>query len=418
MRDLLPHEATRRRHLATSLTERFSAFGYELVTTPPFEQADVIERGLDALDPRDVLRFVDADTGEIALMRPDITPQVARLVATRLQERPPPFRLAYEGQVIRRRHGRARRQRQIAQAGVECIGLAGPEADVEVIELAARCLASLGLTEYRVELGLPPLARELLQRVPDPYRRDAAEHLSRKDRRALEHTLGTAGLRGSGRTELLSLVDLWGGSGVLDDAQRMFRGLRPKALLRQLEEVRNRLTERGLGGRLAFDLGEARGFGYYTGPSFVLLAQGPGEPVGGGGRYDDLLGRFGATHPATGFGIDLDHLDWALSSAAVPSRARPVPRVSVRGSSRQAERVVNALRGTGASVASLAEMNADSAMAHGRAWAYDAVFEVEGSRVAGVRMKDSAQARWTVAAVARDGSAAVRWAQNESVPKG
>ena len=126
MRDLLPPEAAERRALVRRISERFTSFGYALVTTPPFEHAEVIERAEGSFDPRDHLRFVDADTGEVALLRPDITPQIARVVATRLGDRPPPYRLAYEGHVVRRRRGRARRQRQIAQVGLECIGVAGP----------------------------------------------------------------------------------------------------------------------------------------------------------------------------------------------------------------------------------------------------------------------------------------------------
>src|SRR5690606_5556749 len=128
MRDLLPPEAAARSWLSRRVTQVFEAWGYELVTTPPFEHAEVIERGLETVDRRDLLRFVEPESGEVALLRPDITPQIARIVATRLADRPPPFRLCYAGSVIRQRRGRARKQRQIVQAGVEHVG-GGDEAD-------------------------------------------------------------------------------------------------------------------------------------------------------------------------------------------------------------------------------------------------------------------------------------------------
>jgi len=117
MRDLLPDEARRRRALGRRVLEHFALHGYQLVTPPAFEFAEVLERGLGTLDPSDVLRFVEPESGEVAALRPDVTPQIARMVATRLAREPRPIRLCYEGTVVRRRQGRARRHRQMPQAG-------------------------------------------------------------------------------------------------------------------------------------------------------------------------------------------------------------------------------------------------------------------------------------------------------------
>src|SRR6516225_10752605 len=137
MRDLLPEEAAMRRTLARRVLDRFALHGYAVVTPPVFEFAEVLERGLGTLDPADVLRFVEPESGEVAALRPDMTPQIARMIATRLRAMPPPFRLCYEGTVLRRRSGRARKHRQIPQAGVELAGIAGPEGDLELLALAA-----------------------------------------------------------------------------------------------------------------------------------------------------------------------------------------------------------------------------------------------------------------------------------------
>ena len=93
MRDLLHPESDARRALGARLLRTFALHGYDLVTTPPFDHAEVLERGLAAVDRRDLLRFVEPETGEVALLRPDITPQIARIVATRLADRPAPWRL-------------------------------------------------------------------------------------------------------------------------------------------------------------------------------------------------------------------------------------------------------------------------------------------------------------------------------------
>jgi ATP phosphoribosyltransferase regulatory subunit len=412
MRDLLPPAAAARRRLARAVSESFVRYGYELVTTPPFEHADVIERGLDTVDRRELLRFVDSDTGEVALLRPDITPQIARVVATRLTDRPPPYRLAYEGQVIRRRRGRARRQRQIAQAGVECIGLSGPGADVEVIELASRTLTSLGLVRHRIELGLSPVARTALAALPEALRGEAAEALSRKDRASIEALAARSGVRGKARSTLIEMVDLWGGTEILDRARRLFPGKDTSARLDALADLHARLVDRGLGPRLALDLGEVRGFGYYTGPSFTLLAEGPGEAIGGGGRYDDLLGRFGAPFPATGFGLDLDHLEWALATAGHAARDEEPPRIALRGPDGRALRAAaDALRDEGIVVALLPESDDDdAALAFARAWRYDVVLKLGRSGVSARRVQDGAASRRSVAALVSEAAALGRWA--------
>ena len=182
-----------RRALARSVLDRFALHGYALVTPPVFEFAEVLERGLGTLDPTDVLRFVEPESGEVAALRPDMTPQIARMIATRLRGRPPPFRLGYEGTVLRRRSGRARKHRQIPQAGVELAGVAGPEGDLELIALAVDALRATGLERFAIDLGDAGVVRALLADLPaerpPPVRGDLPQG-RRGDR---------AGLRGRGR---------------------------------------------------------------------------------------------------------------------------------------------------------------------------------------------------------------------------
>src|SRR5690606_22519215 len=240
--------------------------GYELVTTPPFEHAEVIERGLETVDRRDLLRFVEPESGEVALLRPDITPQIARIVATRLADRPPPFRLCYAGSVIRQRRGRARKQLQIVQAGVEHVG-GGDEADAEVVALAAETLTTLGLESFRIELHLVGLARAALAELPEAARPAAEIALVRKDAAELARVLDESGAGPAERRTLLGALELYGGVDVLREAKRVF-GASSRGPLKTLAGVIDRLSARGLGSRLALDLGEVRDARYYTGVSF------------------------------------------------------------------------------------------------------------------------------------------------------
>jgi ATP phosphoribosyltransferase regulatory subunit len=382
MRDLLPPEAAARAWLGSKLTDLFHRWGYDLVTTPPFEHAEVLERGLETVDRRDLLRFVEPETGEVALLRPDITPQIARIVATRLADRPSPWRLCYSGSVIRQRRGRARTQRQIAQAGVEHVGGVGVEADAEVIALAAASLESVGLSEFTIELHLVGLARRALAEVPEAARAAAELALTRKDGAELIRILSDTRINDETRRRLLGAAELYGGVEVLREAAEVF-GPPAEAPLVRLRSVVDRLTDRGLVDRLALDLGDVRGASYYTGVSFTLLAPGPGEPLGSGGRYDDLLSRFGLDAPATGFGLDLANVEWALATAGRAAETpRPV-RFVVCGEAARREEVSRALRDAERVAAVLHDASASGALDYARAWGYDAavVCQERGAQV-------------------------------------
>ncbi|MBX3275087.1 MAG: ATP phosphoribosyltransferase regulatory subunit [Sandaracinaceae bacterium] len=400
MRDLLPPEADARAWLGSQLVRCFARWGYQRVTTPPFEHAEVIERGLDALDRRDLLRFVDPSTGEVALLRPDITPQIARIVATRLGDRPPPHRLAYAASVVRQRRGRARRQRVLAQAGVECIGLAHVEADAEVIRLAAAALAEVGLAEYRIELGLVSLARDALTRVRDAARPDVEAALLLKDTATLKSAL--AGEDAAIRAALVEAASLYGEPREVLPRARKVWGDAPA--LAELARVVARLD----GLPLVVDLGEIRGMTYYTGVSFTLLAEGPGEPVGSGGRYDGLMERFGAPAPATGFGIDLANLEWALHAAGRPVTPAREARFVVAGGRGEAREALAArLRAAGLVAAVVPVRAAGAALDYARSWGYDAAVVCDASGAEVHRLSDGARAR-----LDRDLSRAGAWARS------
>ena len=358
MRDLLPEEAAARRALSRTALDRFSLFGYRLVTPPEFELAHVVERGLGTSAAADVLRFIEPESGEVAVLRPDMTPQIARIVATRMRDHTPPFRIAYEGTVVRRRAGRAKKHRQIPQVGVELCGVASESADLELLELAAETLRAVGLARFTIDLSDAGIVRELLADVPAeraPYITDA---LSAKDESILAELvrgLDTA-------APLLALPRLHGGRDALVEAVEVLGSTRAAAASRRLLRLFDAASAQGLAPFLTADAGEVRGFAYYTGTIFSIYAEGPGEPIGAGGRYDELLARFGAPMAAVGFGLDLDAVAWALRSAGATAPSREgVVYVGATDDGRLA-----ALRRRG--IAAVAVADPDAALAHARSW--------------------------------------------------
>jgi len=398
MGDLLPPEAEARRKLTRVVINTFERCGYDLIVTPLFEHAEVVERGTDARDPRDLLRFVEPESGEVAVLRPDITPQIARAVATRLAKHPAPWRLCYEGRVIRRRRGRARSHQQLTQAGIECVGMAGPEADVEVLELAATACESAGLSDFRLELSHVSIAQSLLNTLPRNLHASVSEMLARKDSAALARFAREAQLPEDITRHLCALVEHYGDSDVLESARRELRWPEAQAAIANLQELVQRLDRQSTRQRLGFDLGDARGSSYYTGMSFNLLATGPGEPVAVGGRYDRLLERYGAPQAATGFAFDLENLQWALHatgrSSAATYEPRPFRVALALGTPAELRRLAAELRGQALDIITATLPSYDdesSCLGFARAWGYDAVLLAQRDRPRLVRTRDGAQ---------------------------
>lgn len=361
MRDFGPGEARTLALLGRRLLSSFELHGYERVTVPVFEYAVTLERGLGALDPREVLRFVEPETGEVVALRPDMTPQIARLVATRMPDAPNPIRLCYEGSIVRLRRERARRHRQIPQAGIELIGADATDGDVEVLGVVGAGVRAAGLADFVLDLGHARIAGALLESAPAAGRARLTEALAAKDAYELERRALSLGLSRAQITPLVVLTELHGEAEIWPAAKRALAGTPAEPALVELQRVYE--SALALAPRVSVDLGEVRDLGYYTGVTFQLLAEGPGEPVAAGGRYDGLLGRFGSARPAAGFAIALDNLSWALGR-----RSESAVRVLCVGKSQ----VLSALREAGVSAA---EGPATDPVAYARAFRYSHVLE-------------------------------------------
>ncbi len=312
MRDLLPAETRWRRALRARLLQTFELHGYAPVELPALEYADVLELGLGSMDAQAVLRFVEPDSGEVVGLRPDMTAQVARMAATRLHDAPVPQRFCYQGSVLRRRHERARRHRQIPQAGIELLGQPGPAGDLEVLGTATAAVRAAGLTDYVLDLGHASVAGALLEGLSESYRAAAVEALERKDPEDVRRAIDGSSLPPPVRDALCALPTLHGGDAVWAEAERVFANTPAQGPAADLKAFVAAVVARGLADRITVDLGEVRSLHYYTGIMFQILAEGPGCAVGSGGRYDGLLAKYGVDRPAAGFALDLDHLSWAL----------------------------------------------------------------------------------------------------------
>lgn len=343
--DVLPLEARRVEELRRALLDLYRGYGYELVIPPLIEYLDSLLTGTGSdLDLR-MFKLTDQASGRMLGLRADATPQVARIDA-HILNRKGVARLCYAGSVLHARPLHPLASREPLQVGAELYGLAGPDADAEVIELAVASLRLAGLSTVRLDLGHTGVVRALLDLArPAPgVVDDLLAALGSKDEPALRVLV--AGLPAEVGRALLELVRLNGGIGVIESA----RGRLPK-----LPRINSALDElatiaQGSGADVSFDLADVHGYRYHTGITFAVHVEGLPSAVLRGGRYDDIGKAFGRARPAVGFSIylrDLARLGEAAIPRAIlaPSGRDPALRAFVRQLREAGEVVVQALPG-------------------------------------------------------------------------
>lgn len=310
-RDVLPEEMGELRELENRLLGAFAEAGYREVSTPVLEYEHILAHGqLSTTKP--AYKLFD-ENGDALVMRPDMTLPIARLIASRFAAEEPPFKLCYATEIYRRvTPGRAH-PRELRHAGVELIGVPAPEGTAEVLTVLARALDAVGLDEYAIVLGDARFYGRLLAGlgVGDGDQRRLYEFLEQRDFVALERAVEGLGLSGDHAALAVSVPQLRGGPELLDNA--------PGPLADAVEKLRavHGQVDADVAGRIIFDLGAVSELGYYTGAVLQVLHRGSGMPLGGGGRYDALLERFGRPMPAVGFSIDLTVLHSMLVEQAL-----------------------------------------------------------------------------------------------------
>jgi ATP phosphoribosyltransferase regulatory subunit len=304
----MPAEMQELRRLEVALAEAFERFGYGEVATPTIEYHDVLARG-DIKGAPAAYRFFD-EHGELLAMRSDMTIPIARLVAGRLGKSEPPFRFFYIGNAYRAVRPQRGQLREFMQAGVELIGADAPDGTAEVVEVLVAALDAAGLTRAVIGLGDADLFRQLLADVgvDDAARGEILDRLAAHDLVGIEETVrGLQGIAARDRETLERLPTLRGGPDVLDVARDVGGDAVERATSR-LQATFEALTARGIGDRMQLDLGLLRDLGYYTGAILEVYDPALGHILGGGGRYDELMGRFGRDLPAAGFALYLERV--------------------------------------------------------------------------------------------------------------
>jgi ATP phosphoribosyltransferase regulatory subunit len=315
-RDVLPDEMDELRAMTGRMAAGFADAGYGEVYTPALEYAQTFARAnLAGTEP--AYRVFDEQGGGFVL-RPDMTVPIARLAASRYADAEPPLRFSYCAHVYRGVRPQRGQSREFLQVGIELLGLGGAEGTVEVLTVLCAALDAAGLTDYRIALGDAALYPSLLHAVgvaPEAQETIISE-LADGDFVGVGREVRALGLSEDETELLLALASSRGGPEVLDGLEgRLHEALAP------LRDVHERLNP-AVAERIIFDLGLVRSLGYYTGAVFQVYDPAYGMPIGGGGRYDELLGSFGRPLPAVGFALNVERLHVAAFSERVATQAR------------------------------------------------------------------------------------------------
>lgn len=324
MATILPEAARRFRKIETQLIDTLTGRGYDEIILPTFEYLDVLAPGLDSELIEKSYKISDRTTGRILLLRPDATAQIARTVAMGLMGMDTPLRLAYRTTVFRHEPEHAGRDREIFQVGAELIGTDDAASDQEIVSLLIDCLRKIGVRSFKISLGHVGFFKRLVTQagLSEEGKKRAEQAAARKDLPKLEEILKRERISERAGRRILDALEFAGTKKILEKGRELAG--RDSALNRSLDrlaQVYGALCDAGHREVLFLDLGEFRGFDYYDGIAFDVFAEGIGVELGGGGRYNHLIGRFGKNLPSTGFALNVDRLFRGVSNSRARSGA-------------------------------------------------------------------------------------------------
>ncbi len=314
VRDLYGPECARKLSVQEKIQQVFRLYGYQNIETPVFEFFDIFNKERGSVGSRELYKLFDRDNNTLVL-RPDMTPPIARCAAKYFMDETKPLRLCYVGPTFMNSTSYQGRLKESTQTGVELIGADARDADAELIALVLKTLQASGLQEFQVELGHVEFYRGLVEEsgMDEETQEQLRELIENKNYFGAEELLSEQAISPELKALFLKLPELFGDIRQIRQARSMTDNPRAIRAIERLERVQEILDAYGLGDYVSYDLGMMSRYSYYTGIIFMAYTYGTGEYVVTGGRYDKLLEQFGKKAPAVGFAIVVDRLLLALN---------------------------------------------------------------------------------------------------------
>ena len=314
VRDIYNVECGKKLALENRLKKTLHLFGYHDIQTPTFEYFDVFRKEIGTIPSKDLYKFFDKE-GNTLVLRPDITPSIARVAATLFGEEDLPIRLCYTGNTFINHSNNQGRLREVTQMGAELIGDDSVYADAEMIAMTIESLYHAGLSDFQISIGNVEYFKGICEEagLTEETEEQLRELISGKNFFGAEELLDGIHVKDTYKNALLKVSELFGGKEILAKASDLALNSRAKEAVHRLEKVYEVLCQYGVEKYVSFDLGMLSNYNYYTGIIFKGFTYGIGDAIIKGGRYNNLLKQFGKEAPAIGFVIVIDDLLVAMN---------------------------------------------------------------------------------------------------------
>ena len=318
VRDIYGDEKAKKTVVERLLHETIEGYGYRDIQTPTFEFFDVFSKEVGTTPSKELYKFFDKE-GNTLVLRPDFTPSIARCAAKYFMEENVPIRLCYQGNTFTNASDLQGKLKEVTEMGAELIGDASVQADAEMIAMTIESLCHAGLSDFQISVGNLEYFKGICAEagLDEETELELREYISGKNYFGAEELLERIHVELKDKELLLKVSELFGTAAILADAKDAATNDRSKNAIDRLEKVYQVLCDYGVEKYVSFDLGMLSKYNYYTGIIFKGYTYGVGDAIVKGGRYDNLLGRFGKDAPAIGFMIVVDDLLAAMSRQQV-----------------------------------------------------------------------------------------------------
>lgn len=314
VRDIYDNECKKKLKILHKMHHVLSLYSYNDIETPTFEFFDIFNQDKGSATSNEMYKFFDRENNTLVL-RPDITPSIARCAAKYYQDEDLPIRLCYQGNTFFNTHNHQGKLNEITQLGAELINDDSSAADAEVIATVIDCFLAAGLKEFQIEIGEVDFFKGILEeaRLDKDTVDTIRDYIHNRNFFGLESLIKELDVNEEVKKVLFSFDQLFGGYEMLENARTLVTNAVSLEAIRRLEKVYNALSYSGYEKYISFDFSLLSRYEYYTGIMFRGYTYGTGDAVVKGGRYNNLLSQYGKDAPAIGFAFYIDDLMMAIS---------------------------------------------------------------------------------------------------------
>lgn len=340
VRDIYNDECYDKLLIQNRIHKIFKEYGYSDIQTPTFEFFDIFNKERGSVASKNMYKFFDRE-GNTLVLRPDMTPSIARASAKYFMDEEMPIRLCYVGNAFINNSEYQGKLKEFTQIGSELLGDNTSDADAEVIAMVIESLLKAGLTEFQIEIGQPEFFKGIVEKagLDTDTIEELRELLENKKYFGVEDVLEKANVPQEDREVFLKFQEFVGSIEMIKLAKTLNINDKSKAALERLEKLYSILVIYGYEKYISFDLSMLNMYQYYTGIVFKGYTYGTGDAIVTGGRYDNLLGQFGKDFAAIGFAVNLDQLMVALERQHIKLGKRDNKKMILYGVENQREAI-------------------------------------------------------------------------------